>query len=209
MARRIAMKVAQRLPTTVSRDDLVSCALVGLTEAAARFDPTRDEPFPAFAEKRVRGAVLDELRRGDVMTRRGRQQARQARRVADSLEQELGRVAEDHEVAGALGMTVARYLDELPALTAATVVELSPALAGQLKSREEDPVTRLERDDEIARVQLALAQLSERDATVLSLYYLEDLKFVEIARVLGVTESRVCQLHGRALKQLRQLVGEP
>ena len=204
MARRIALKVAQRLPSWLNRDDLVACALVGLTEAASRFDPTRDEPFPAFAEKRIRGAVLDELRRGDVMSRRGRQQARQARGVVDALEQELGRTAEEHEVAGALGMTVARYHEELPTLTAATLVELSPALVASLPGAEEDASSRVEREDRVAQVHQALGKLAERDALVLSLYYLEELTYLEIARMLGVTESRVCQLHGRALKRLRE-----
>src|SRR6266542_6399022 len=97
LARRIAGRVARRVPEWIQPDDLVSAALIGLTEAAERFDATLGQPFIAFAERRIRGAVLDELRRGDVMPRRKRQAARQVGETLQKLEHKLGRAPEDHE----------------------------------------------------------------------------------------------------------------
>jgi RNA polymerase sigma factor for flagellar operon FliA len=204
MARRIALRVARRLPDWIGADDVVAAAMVGLTEAAERYDSTRGEPFAAFAEKRIRGAVLDELRRGDLMPRRVRATARKVGQTAARLEGKLGRPAEDEEMAAELGVSVEEYRDELAGLSHVAVIDLERAGASNLADQgANSPSAQAERDELIGRVRDGLDRIPERDARILSLYYLEDLSYAEIGEVLGVTESRVCQLHARAIVRLR------
>lgn len=211
MARRIARRVARRTPEWVREEDLVSAAMVGLAEAAERFDGARGEPFVAFAERRIRGAVLDELRRGDLLPRRQRWTARKVGEVIRSLEHQLGRPPEDEEVAAALGVAVEQYREDIQVLTTVGFVELTPAA---IAVREVGPAAggadeELERQQAFAAVRAGLARLPARDATILSLYYVEEFNYGEIGEVLGVTESRVCQLHARAIARLRVELDEP
>jgi RNA polymerase sigma factor for flagellar operon FliA len=205
VARRIALRVARRVPEWLSSDDLVAAAMVGLAEAADRYDADRGEPFVAFAEKRIRGAVLDELRRGDIMPRRARAAARKVGESIRKLEHELGRAPEDAEVARALGVTVAEYQEELSLLTHVSVVELAGEEGddGQAYPDELLPSQQVERAELVRRVRAGLERLGERDALLLSLYYNEEFTYAEIGNLLGVSESRVCQLHARAIARLR------
>jgi RNA polymerase sigma factor for flagellar operon FliA len=202
MARRIASKMARRLPTSLA-DDVQSAALLGLVEAANRFHPGRGESFPAFAAKRVRGAVLDELRRGDVLPRRARQTARRVREIVRQLEHQLGRVPRDEEIAEKLGVSVDEYQDRIAALGAVEVVSLDELSGGGARSTSEDPAEQVERRRANALVERAREHLSEREAKVLALHYEQQMTLAEIGKLLGVTESRVCQLHTRAIKRLR------
>jgi RNA polymerase sigma factor for flagellar operon FliA len=209
MARRVALRVARRTPSWIASDDLVSAAMVGLAEAAERYDSTRGEPFVAFATKRVRGAVLDELRRGDPLSRSARRSARQLGETMRTLEQRLGRPPEDHEVAAALGIDVEEYQDELAMLTHISTVGLEVAesgSAGAIADAGLSPAGELERAQTLANLTHALKALAPRDAQILGLYYNEEFTYAEIGELLGVTESRVCQLHGRALARLRAAV---
>jgi RNA polymerase sigma factor for flagellar operon FliA len=208
MARRVALRVARRTPSWIAADDLVSAAMVGLAEAAERYDASRGEPFIAFATKRVRGAVLDELRRGDPLSRSARRSARQLGETMRSLEQRLGRVPEDHEVAAALGVEVEEYQDELAMLTQISTVGLDgvEAAGSQAASSTPSPAADLEKAQTLALLTRALKSMNQRDAQVLSLYYNEEFTYAEIGQLLGVTESRVCQLHGRALARLRAAI---
>jgi RNA polymerase sigma factor for flagellar operon FliA len=204
MARRIALKAARRLPERMTHDDIIAAAMVGLTEAADRYDSTRGEPFVAFAEKRIRGAVLDELRRGDLLPRRARTTANKMGHTIAQLEQKLGRSPEDEEIAGAMGVGVDKFREELAQLTHVAVVELDgKENGGKVADRAPSPATEAERAQLVQRLREALDRIPERDALVLSLYYNEDFNYVEIGEVLGVSESRVCQLHARALSRLR------
>jgi RNA polymerase sigma factor FliA len=209
MARRIAKKVLRRMPDNVREDDLVSAAFVGLTEAAERYDSGRGEPFVAFAAPRIRGAVLDELRRGDVMPRRVRSAANKVGEAVSSLERRLGRTPEDAEIAQHLGVPIKTYLAKLADLTSVRMVEL-PTVSGpwEIADVSCSPAAQLERAQLTARVRAALDEIPERDALVLSLYYVDELSYSEIGEVLGVSESRVCQLHSRALKRLRDVLAE-
>ncbi|HKA86166.1 MAG TPA: RNA polymerase sigma factor FliA [Haliangiales bacterium] len=202
VARRIALRVARRTPDWVSQDDLIAAAMLGLAEAADRYDSTRGEPFIAFAQTRIRGAVLDELRRGDIMPRRVRQTARKVGKAVRDLEQKLGRRPEDEEVAGALDVPVEQYREELERLTHVAVVELDRH-AEHMSAEGATADTQLERAQLIAKVKQGLSRLQERDAQVLSLYHVEELSYSEIGKLLGVSESRVCQLHARALARLK------
>jgi len=203
VARRISMRMARRCPDWVAREDLVAAAMLGLTEAAERYDASRQEPFIAFAEKRIRGAVLDELRRGDIVPRRLRQKARQIGQLIQQLEREKGEAPSDEDVAAALGVPVAQYREELEQLVHVTVGALDGEDSAVLASDEYSPEAGASRRMAIGRVRAALPALDQRDLLVLGLYYNEELTYAEIAQVLGVTVSRVCQLHGRAISRLR------
>lgn len=205
MGRRIALRVARRTPDWIREEDLVSAAMVGLSEAAERYDAARGEPFVAFAERRIRGAVLDELRRGDLLPRRQRWTARRVGLCIRGLEQRLGRAPDDAEVAAALGVSVEVFHDELQVLANVGFVELTQGAIEHHDTQAERVGIdeQHERRELFALVRAALGRIPERDATILSLYYVEEFNYAEIGDVLGVTESRVCQLHARALARVR------
>lgn len=205
MARRIAGRVGRRVPDWIREDDLVGAAMIGLTEAADRFDATLGQPFVAFAERRIRGAVLDELRRGDPMPRRKRADARKLGKTIQALEQKFGRPPEDFEIAAAMGVSLEEYQQELEGLTQVSFVDLDQLGGGKQEPANDNawPSAATEKKQLAQRLHSAMETLPERDALVLSLYYVEELSYLEIAEVLEVSESRVCQLHARALARLK------
>lgn len=205
VARRIAGKVARRCPSWMSQEDLVAAGVLGLAEAAERFDDRRGEPFIVFASKRIRGAVLDELRRGDIMPRRVRRMARKVDDARATLERKLGAAPEDQAVATALGVTLQVYRNDLASLTEVKVSSLDDgAHAPPAAPADQSPAEHAERSELLARIKGALTRLGERDVLVLSLLYGDELTSVEVGQVLGVSTSRVCQLHSRALARLRE-----
>ncbi len=205
IARRIALRMARRLPDPVLVDDVVAAAYLGLTQAAERYDPKRGEPFLGFAEQRIRGAVYDELRRADILPRRQRQKAKRVQDTMRRLEHKLGRTADDQEVATDLGVSVSEYRKDLEQLTHVAVVEFQeyPAAAA------ESPVSMTERRDLLAKVMKALHLLPSRDAQLLSLYYIEELTYAELGEVFSISVGRVSQLHARAITRLRTKLEEP
>jgi RNA polymerase sigma factor for flagellar operon FliA len=207
MARRIALKMARRCPTWVAREDLVAAGLLGLTEAARRYDDTRAEPFIPFAEQRIRGAVLDELRRGDLLPRRVRQTARKIAAVIRKLEN-AGDKPTDHAVAEAMGVSVEVYRTDLAHLVHVDVESIDGEKPMMLVDVATAPDELASHRETLAKVKGALSLLEERDATLLSLYYVEELTFQQIATSLGITPSRACQLLWRAIERLRERLGE-
>jgi RNA polymerase sigma factor for flagellar operon FliA len=204
-ARRIALRMARRCPEWVAREDIVAAGMLGLIEAAERYDATRQEPFLAFAEHRIRGAVLDELRRGDIMPRRVRQLARKIGAAIRDLEKH-GSVATDQCIADALGVTLEHYRAGMAELVHVEVGPIDGETA-RLASTRESPDVEAERRMALSRVRAALELLEPRDVTVLGLHYVEDLTYQEIADTLGITPSRVCQLLWRAVERLRGHLG--
>ena len=206
-ARRIALKMARRCPDWVAREDLVAAGMLGLTEAAERYDESRTEPFLSFAEHRIRGAVLDELRRGDLLPRRVRQVARKVSAAIRMLENS-GESPSDERIADRLGVSIEQYRSDLSHLVNVGVDSLE----------HEDPILVADRrlaPDElaahrqlIAAVRAALDHLEPRDVAILGLHYLEDLTYQQIAETLRITPSRVCQLLWRAIDRLRARLGE-
>ena len=203
VAQRIAGRVARRCPSYIGREDLHAAALLGLTEAAERYDASREEPFIAFAEKRIRGAILDELRRGDIMPRRTRKLAREIGATIVQLERDFGRPATDEEVAAALGVSLEEYKSELEQLVHVTVGGIEQSTEDTMRSTEASPEQEASKRDTLRKIRAALPRLESRDLLVLSLYYNEELTYPEIGEVLRLTKSRVCQLHGRAIARLR------
>jgi RNA polymerase sigma factor for flagellar operon FliA len=200
-ARRIALRMARRCPDWIAREDLVSAGMLGLIEAAERYDQSRQEPFLSFAEHRIRGAVLDELRRGDIMPRRVRQLARKIAAAIKELEKG-GETASDQRIADALGVSVDDYRAGLSELVH---VEVS-SLDGEERKLVCDaaaPDVQAAHQETLQCVRSALDSLPPRDITILGLHYVEDLTYQEIAETLHITPSRVCQLLWRAVERVR------
>jgi RNA polymerase sigma factor FliA len=210
IARRISLRMARRCPDWIPREDLIAAGMLGLTEAAERYDGTRNEPFLVFAEKRIRGAVLDELRRGDIMPRRVRQLARKIGMTIQELERTQGGPPDDEAIAAALGVSVQEYRDHLEQLVHVTVGALETTDDALLPTGAEDsPERQTAHIESMRRVRSALHHLEQRDILILTLYYNEELTYGEISEVLRVTTSRVCQLHGRAIARLRAEIQRP
>jgi RNA polymerase sigma factor FliA len=206
VARRIALKMARRCPAWVAREDLVAAGLLGLTEAARRYDDQRCEPFLPFAEQRIRGAVLDELRRGDLLPRRVRQLARKVATAIRTLEQS-GQTATEQCVADALGVSVESYRSDLASLIHVDVEPLDD-MRSQIAD-DQTPVDELaSRRQTLDRVKIALTKLESRDVTLMGLHYIEEMTFQQIASTMGITPSRACQLLWRAVARLRTQLGE-
>jgi RNA polymerase sigma factor for flagellar operon FliA len=205
IATRIALKMAKRIPEWVERDDIVAASMIGLVEAADRYDATREESFLTFAEFRIRGAVLDELRRGDMVPRRARQLARKIAAAVRKLEQAEGAAPDEAHVAGELGVSVEDYRVGLEK----TVFEIAPLDDdAPIEDPQSMPVdAQVDQSQTLRRVQAAFRLLGARDMKILALHFLDEMTFAEIARVIGITPSRVCQLMWRAIGQLRQELG--
>jgi len=206
-ARRIALRMARRCPEWISREDLVSAGMVGLIEAADRYDGSRQEPFIAFAEHRIRGAILDELRRGDIMPRRVRQLARKITNAVNTLERD-GEKATDQRVAESLGVSLDTYRGGLAQLAH---VEVGPLDGEELRLVADivGPEDQAAHRETLSRIKAAPDLMEARDVTIPRLPYLEDLTYQEIADTLKITPSRVCQLLWRAVERLRAHLGAP
>jgi len=203
----VAHRVASGLPAYVELADLVQSGVFGLIDAVERFDPERSPRFESYAAQRIRGAILDELRAQDWVPRSVRGRARELERAQERLEARLLRAATDRELAGELGVPV----HELRGLTRGVQVVSVEALdetsggASELLADHDapDPVATVQARETLRQLAMVVDQLGERDRTVIRLYYLENRTLAEIGRLLGVTESRVCQLHTRLVGRLR------
>jgi RNA polymerase sigma factor FliA len=214
----VAGRIGTGLPAHVDTGDLVQSGIFGLVDAIDRFEPDRGLKFETYAMQRIRGAILDDLRAQDWVPRSVRSRAREVERAMENLEAKLHRSASDAEVAEELGIPVGELRDLFAQLQLTSVVALDElvsagrgagSLAETLPDRHaEDPVAAMEDRENRRLLAEAIAQLGERDRTVVTLYYFESLTLAEIGRVLGVTESRVCQLHTRAVLRLRTKLTE-
>ncbi|MGH3821917.1 MAG: FliA/WhiG family RNA polymerase sigma factor [Pseudonocardiaceae bacterium] len=209
----VAGRVGTGLPAHVDIADLVQSGVFGLWDAIDRFEPERGLKFETYAMQRIRGAILDELRAQDWVPRSVRSRAREVERALECLETRLQRSATDAEVAAELGITVAELRDLYAQLQLTSVIALDELIAvgrGGTSIAEtlpdeaaEEPGAFLDSMESRRLLAEAVSQLTDRDRVVVSLYYFENLTLAEIGRVLGVTESRVCQLHTRAVLRLR------
>jgi RNA polymerase sigma factor FliA len=207
VARRIALRMARRCPDWIAREDLVSAGMIGLIEAADRYDESRQEPFISFAEHRIRGAILDELRRGDIMPRRVRQLARKITSTIRELEK-TGETATDQRVADSLGVSLEQYRAGLSQLAH---VEIAPLDGEELRLVADSiaPDDQAAHRERLGAIKCALDAMEARDVTILGLHYIEEMTYQEIAETLKITPSRVCQLLWRAVERLRTLLGKP
>ena len=199
---RAARRLAARTAGAVAAEDLWSAGALGLVDAARRFDPARDVRFETFAEHRIKGAMLDELRRMDHLPRRLRDRADEAERTRVRLAQTLHREPLPEEVAEAMDATI----EELENVTAAVLPHVE--LLEGLESPERLADERLERGQLARRLAAAVGQLTQRLQVLLSLHYVEGFTYREIAKMLEVSEPRVCQLHAEAVEKLRAALSE-
>ena len=199
--RSLAGRLARRLPPHIQVDDLVGVGFVGLVEAYRHYDPAHRDRFEAFAQIRIRGAMLDELRSLDPLTRRVRRFARKVHNEVARLEAVLGRSPEDAEIAEALGMGVDAFRRRRDSIDPPRVTDLDSADLVDPSTNAPDDVAA--KAEALSRVAMAIEGLPPRLREVLELYYGEQLTLRDIGSVLGVTESRVSQLHTAAIERLR------
>jgi RNA polymerase sigma factor for flagellar operon FliA len=209
----VARQLSRSLAVEADFDELVSAGTIGLMTAVKAFDATRGLAFSTFAVPRIRGAILDELRRQDHVPRSVRRKARDISRTREHLMRQLGRMPEDSEVALLLGtdaQTLWRWQSEVEgavhlSLTSAASDDGTsiPSRVEFLRNDEEAADERLSREGEVAKLREAILRLNDQERTVLSLYYFEELKSADIADVLGISESRVSQIRSKALGRLR------
>ncbi len=213
LVRRLAHHMIAKLPPNVELDDLIQVGMIGLSEALTRYEVALGVQFETFATQRIRGAMIDELREGDWMSRGSRKSQKDIERALRRVEQKLGRVPKESEIAEELGMTLADYQDLLGKVRGTQLVYLEDMggsndddegfLDRHLGDADADPMERL-RDSRLRQALVdAIKTLPEREQYIMSMYYEKDLNLKEIAAVLGITESRVCQLHSQSVARLR------
>lgn len=214
LVKKIASHLLGRLPEGVELEDLVQTGLIALLDAARQFSPSKGASFETYAGIRVRGAMLDEFRNTDWAPRSVYRKQRQLTAAIRAVENRTGSHANAREIAAELGVSLDEYHDMVSATTAQRMFSLDEAgpdvAAGENEDSEAvtDATTELESDEFRAAMAAAIGELPEREALVMSLYYDEELNLKEIGQVLGVSESRVCQIHGQALARLRARLGD-
>ena len=209
LVKRIAYHLISRLPSCVQVEDLIQAGMIGLLEAAKNYDATQGASFETYAGIRIRGSMLDEIRKGDWTPRSLHRKVREISQAMRQIETEQGRDARDSEVAERLGMTLDEYhhilqdasshqivsFEDIPSKDANIVDGFSARISGPLESLQEDDLKET--------LAMAISSLPERERLVMSLYYDEELNLRETGEVLGVSESRVCQIHSQALIRLK------
>lgn len=214
LVRRIAHHLLGRLPAMVQVQDLIQAGAMALLEAARHYDQSHGASFETYAGIRIRGAMLDEVRRLDWAPRSANRTLRRIGEAMRAVESRTGRAASAAEAALELGVDLDTYHDMLRKATEARVFSLEELVgpdedgAECLPGDAVDPAQECLREGLAQAVAEAIAALPEREQLVLSLYYEEELNLREIGKVLGVTESRVCQLHGQALGRLRSRLAD-
>lgn len=219
LVRRLAHHMIAKLPPSVELDDLIQVGMIGLTEAIARYEPSQGVQFETFASQRIRGAMIDELRDGDWMSRGSRKSQKEIEQAVHKLQQKLHRAPMESEIAAELGMSLADYQHLLAKVRGTQLVYLEDISGhgddddGFLDrhmggAAEPDPSSLLQ--DQRMRLALveAIKNLPEREQQIMSMYYEHDMNLKEIAAVLGVTESRICQLHSQSIARLRAKLRE-
>jgi len=211
----VAGKVAVGMPHNVEFDDLVGFGVFGLLDAIDKFDPEKNVKFKTYAVTRIRGAIFDELRSIDWVPRSVRQKTREVEDTIGTLEAQLGRTATDQEIARAMGMDEEEFLKTMQRISSTSILSLNDvwfsgdendklSIGDSIESPSSLNPDVIVEKEEIRRVIVdAISELPEKEKKILVLYYYEDLTLKEIGQVLEVTESRVSQLHTKAILRLR------
>lgn len=213
LVKRIAYHLMSRLPPSVQADDLIQAGMIGLLEASRNYDATQGASFETYAGIRIRGAMLDEIRKNDWAPRSVHRKARKVAEAVRQIENIKGRDARDNEVAEQLGMSLDEYHQVLQDASGYLVLSFDDmgvddeALATQVSDHVPGPFEGLQREDFKKNLAESIAGLPERERLVMTLYYDEELNLREIGAVLGVSESRVSQIHSQALLRLQARLG--
>ncbi len=213
LVRRLAHHMMAKLPPSIQVDDLIQVGLIGLSEALTRYEAAQGVQFETFATQRIRGAMIDELREHDWMSRGSRKSQKEIEQALRKLEHRLGRSPAESEIAAELGMSLTDYQTLLGKVQGTQLVYLEDMGSGEdgadgfldrhLSDTDADPMAVL-RDQRLREsLVAAIKTLPEREQYIMSMYYENDMNLKEIALVLGVTESRVCQLHSQSIARLR------
>ena len=215
MIKYVANRIALRLPPHIEVDDLISVGAIGLMDAIEKYDPSRGAKFKTYAEFRVRGSILDELRSLDWVPRSVRQKASNLDAGSSKLQSKLGRLPEDEEIAKEMGVTLEEFcktLNETRNMPLLSLEDLGIArdsgdkqsLLDTLEGRGDvDPQTQMRLTELKNLIAAAIDSLPEKERLMVSLYYYEELTMKEIGEVLGITESRISQIHSKAVYRLR------
>ena len=213
VVRRVVGRMMMTLPASIDMDDLISYGSIGLIDAVEKFDPNRGIKFETYAVSRIRGTIYDELRALDWIPRSIRQKAKELEKAYSELEHNLGRSASDQEIAEFMGKSneeIATLLDEVNRTSLISLDDFalkdgeSTSIVDKIEDKNLTGALDSLLDSELVnKLSEAIDQLPERERTLISLYYYEKLTLKEIGKVLSITESRVCQLHTRAVMRLR------
>jgi RNA polymerase sigma factor FliA len=211
LVRRLAHQMIAKLPANVELDDLIQVGMIGLNDALGRFDAGQGVMFETFATQRIRGAMLDELRGGDWMSRGDRRHQRSIEAAVHKLEQKLQRAPSESEIADEMGMILADYQELLGKVRGTQLFYLEDLsgdggddfLDRHVADEGANPLAMLQDHRMREALVEAIGRLPEREQHVMSMYYEHDMNLKEIAVVLGVTESRICQLHSQSIARLR------
>jgi RNA polymerase sigma factor for flagellar operon FliA len=210
---RIVNRIATHLPPTVETDDLVNVGIIGLIQALERYDPTRDNKFMTYAVFRIKGAVLSELRSRDFLGRTTRKKIRNLEKAYMKLEQKLGREVEDQEVADEMNMDIDQFyqVKRMSSISFVSFEEIGCSskdereqfLGGLLGGNGRDALSMTAIKEIKAKLAGHIEELPEKERLVVSMYYSEEMTMKEIGQVLGITESRVSQIHSQTVIRLR------
>ncbi len=211
LVKRIAYPMMARLPASVEVDDLIQVGLIGLMDAVSRFDGTQGAQFESYATQRIRGSMLDELREADWLPRHVRQKSRQIEAAIHKLEQRNGKAPTEQEISAELGMPIDQYQSMLGDVKCSQLLyyedfsdeDSASFLERYLADGSSDPLAVLEDEGFRESLIAAIHHLPERERSMMGMYYEQDMNLKEIGAVLGVSESRVCQLHSQAVARLR------
>lgn len=212
LVRRLAHHMMAKLPPSIQVDDLIQVGLIGLSEALTRYEASQGVQFETFATQRIRGAMIDELRENDWMSRGSRKSQKEIEGALTRLEHRLGRSPTESEIAAELGMALTEYQSLLSKVKGTQLVYLEDMsgdegddgfLDRHMVDNEADPMQMLRNQRLRGALVQAIKNLPEREQYIMSMYYEQDMNLKEIAAVLGITESRVCQLHSQSIARLR------
>lgn len=214
LVRNVVDRIKLNVPAHVDADDLYSVGITGLIAAVRKFDPEQGSTFASYAAMRIRGAILDELRRMDWCPRRARARSRKLKAAINEVEQKLGRAATDDEVSAALGLNAkeyAKWVEEAKPVTFIAIDQESESEEGsgaslhELLADDNDVTGRdsLEKEELLQLLTQRIAELPDIPKKILAMYYFENMRLAEIAAVFGLTESRICQIHAQTILGLR------
>ncbi|MGB1270565.1 MAG: sigma-70 family RNA polymerase sigma factor [Endozoicomonas sp.] len=214
LVKKVALHLAGFIGGDVPRDDLIQAGMMGLMDAASRYEPGRNIPFEQYAKVRIRGAVIDELRHWDWRSRTDREHGQNIRDAIQALHNRHGRTPSEQEIADELGVSIERYHRMLQGSHSGNLLSLDALTQGEASAS----VIEVNDDDSIEVIAIgnernkalekALKELPEREQQLMNLYYVHELNMKEIGKALELTEARICQLHRQALLRLRSLLEE-